>query len=213
MPDPILCKICGQRRAKRACPAVQAEICPICCGTQREVSLSCPLDCLYLREGHKHEKPVPLPPADIADRDVEVSEDFLRSREELMLFCMFALLQGCLRTPGALDSDLQEALGAIVQTLRTAKSGLIYETRSQNTIAAAIQRSFSESLAGYQKTLEEQEHLSRIPDSDLLPVLVLLRRLSQQNNNGRPRGRMFIGMLSEMVPSTSVDERAPSIIL
>jgi hypothetical protein len=213
MAEVILCKICGERRAKRACPAVEGDICPICCGTQREVSLSCPLSCTFLREAHKHEKTVAVAEADVSDRDIEVSEDFLHNHEELMLFCMLSLLQAALRTPGAVDSDLVEALAAVIKTHRTAQSGLLYESHPENTIAAGVQRVFLEFIGEYEKARKEKETLALIPETNLLPALVLLRRIAQQNSNGRPRGRMFIDMLSQMVPSTGVDERAPSIIL
>ena len=213
MAEVVLCKICGQRRAKRACPAVEGDICPICCGTQREVSLSCPLSCAFLREAHKHEKAIPVTEADVSNREIEFSEDFFHQHEELMLFCMYSLLQAALRTPGAVDADLLEALAAVIKTHRTAESGLVYESRPENTIAAGVQRIFSEGLAEYEKMRQGKETLALIPETKLLPALVLLRRIAQQNSNGRPRGRMFIDMLSQMVPSTGVDERAPSIIL
>src|ERR1700749_2681782 len=119
MPETNLCKICGQRRAKRACPAVQGNICSICCGTEREVSLSCPLECEYLREAHRREKAVPVEPKDISDLDIEVSEAFIRSHEELLLFCVYSLVQGALRTPGAVDSDVLQTLEALIKTYRT----------------------------------------------------------------------------------------------
>jgi hypothetical protein len=213
MSEMILCKLCGQRRAKRACPALQGYICSICCGTEREVSLACPLECEYLREAHRHEKPVPVDPAEISDRDIEVSEIFIRSREELLLFCVYSLVQGALRTAGAVDTDVLEALEALIKTYRTSESGILYETRPDNALAAAVQRIFTESLAGYQKVKEEQEHAAPARDAELLTMLVFLRRIGQQNLNGRPRGRMFVDMLSQMTPSPGVDERAPSIIL
>jgi hypothetical protein len=213
MSETNLCKICGQRRAKRACPAVQGNICSICCGTEREVSLACPLECEYLREAHRREKPIPVDPKDIADRDIEVSEEFIRSHEELLLFCVYSLVQGALRTSGAVDSDVLEALAALVKTYKTSEAGLFYETRPENALAAAVQRVFSDSLADYQKIKEEQEQEAPARNAELLTMLVFLRRIGQQNSNGRPRGRMFVDMLSQMTPSTGVDERAPSIIL
>ena len=213
MSETILCKICGQRRAKRACPAVQGNICSICCGTEREVSLSCPLECEYLREAHRREKPAPVEPQDIFDPDIDVSEAFVRSHEELLLFCVYSLVQGTLRTAGAVDSDVLQALEASVKTYRTSATGLFYKTRPENTLAAAIQKIFTNSLADYQKVKEDQEQEPPARDAELLTMLVFLRRIGQQNLNGRPRGRMFVDMLSQMTPSTGVDERAPSIIL
>ncbi|MBV8569382.1 MAG: hypothetical protein JO319_02110 [Acidobacteriaceae bacterium] len=213
MSEPILCKICAKRRARRACPAVRGDICTTCCGTEREVSLSCPLDCVYLMDAHQHEKPVPVAPGDIANRDVEVSEEFLQSHEEFLLYCTYSLLQAALRTPGAIDSDVMTALDALIQTYRTLSSGLIYETRPENNVAASVQRIFIESVEEYQNIRAEREGLGGLRNSEILATLVFLHRLGQQNQNGKPRGRMFLDLLKHLVPQTTVQEQAPSIIL
>jgi hypothetical protein len=213
MSNQVLCKICGKRRARRACPAVQGDICSICCGTEREVSLSCPLDCVYLQEAHQHERPVPIAPDQISYPEVPVTEEFVRDHEELLLFSVYSLVQAALHTPGAIDADVLSALEALIQTQRTLQSGLVYETRAENTIAMAVQRAFSSSLADYQKVREEREGLSAFRSSDILSVLVFLHRLGQQNQNGRPRGRMYLDLLRQMTPDLGVEERAPSIIL
>ncbi|HSU62025.1 MAG TPA: hypothetical protein VLI55_22135 [Bryobacteraceae bacterium] len=212
MPEPILCKICGKRRAKRHCPAVNGEICTICCGTEREVSLSCPLECEYLREAHSREKPA-ASEEQFPNRDITVTEEFLEAHEELLLFCVYSLVQAALRTPGAIDTDIMAALDASIQTRRTMESGLVYETKPENSVAAAVQRGFNASLGDYQKAKTEREGLSLIRNSNVLGVLVFLHRIGQQNQNGRPRGRMFLDLLSRMTPKVGVEERAPSIIL
>src|SRR6201996_1484339 len=126
MSEVVLCKICGKRRARRACPAVRGEICPICCGAEREVSLSCPLECEYLQEAHRREKPIEVSDKQFPYADVRVSEEFLREQEELMLFCIYALVQAAVRTPGVIDADILAALEASIQTFRTLESGLVY---------------------------------------------------------------------------------------
>jgi hypothetical protein len=213
MPEPILCKRCGQRRARRACPALQADICTICCGTEREVSISCPLECEYLREAHHREKVLPVDPKDVAEPDVEVSEDFISQHEEFLLFAIHSLLHAALRTPGAVDSDALEALDALIKTQHTAESGLIYESRPENMVAAAVQRAFTDSLDEYRKIRSERDALAPLHRKDILGILVFLRRFGQQNLNGRPRGRLFLDLLRHMTPEQRIDERAPSIIL
>lgn len=210
----MLCKICGKRRAKRVCPAVDGLICPICCGIEREVSLSCPLKCEYLQEAHKREKAVPVTEREMLHPEVVVTEEFLVQHEELLLFSIFSLLQAALRTDSAVDSDVMAALEATVQTRRTLESGLVYETRASNAIAAAVQRLFSSSLADYCKIREEQDGLKPVRDSEILAVLVFLQRIGQQNQNGRQRGRMFIDLLRHMTPDhASAHQAVPQIIV
>jgi hypothetical protein len=213
MPEAILCKICGKRRAKRACPAVHGDICALCCGTDRETTLTCPLECEYLQEAHRHERPIEVADADLSNPGTLISEHFIAEHEELVMFCVYALLQAALRTPGAVDSDVLAALDALVKTHRTLESGLMYDSFSENAIAAAIQRSFSASLADYQKLREEREALSPVHNSDILKALIFLHRIGQQNRNGRPKGRMFIDLLKQMTPEMPAAERTPSIIL
>jgi hypothetical protein len=213
MATQVLCKICAKRRARRYCPAVQGDICSICCGTEREVSLACPLECEYLQEGHQHEKPVPIAEGQISYPDIRVEEEFLRDHEELLLFTVYSLVQAALRTPGAIDADVMTALEALIQTQRTLQSGLVYESRPENTVALAVQRAFTSSLQDYQNVREEREGLSAYRGSEILAVLVFLHRLGQQSQNGRPRGRMFLDLLRRMLPDVGVEERASSIIL
>jgi hypothetical protein len=177
------------------------------------VTLACPLECEYLREAHRREKPIPVPENEEANSDIAVSEEFIRSHEEFLLFCIFSLVQAALRTQGAVDSDVIDALKALIQTHRTLESGLYYETRAQNTIAAGIQRFFEASLADYQKLRTKREHLSPVRNVEILAILVFLHRLAQQNLNGRPKGRMYLDFLRQMTPEAGVEAQAPSIIL
>jgi hypothetical protein len=43
------CPRCSSRKAKRSCPALGAEICPVCCAEGRLKTISCPTDCGYLQ--------------------------------------------------------------------------------------------------------------------------------------------------------------------
>ncbi len=213
MAEQILCKICGKRRARRLCPAVHGDICSICCGTEREVSLTCPLDCEYLREAHRHEKTLPFDAEQLPNADVVLSEEALAEHEELLLFCVYTLLQAGLRTEGAIDSDLLAALEALIQTQRTLASGLFYETKPENALALAIQRSFTASLDDYRKLKAEREPLSPVRDSAVLIIMVFLQRIGLSNRSERPRSRLFLDNLRQMTPEMSVEAHASSIIV
>jgi hypothetical protein len=214
MPETVLCKICGRRRARRACPAVEGEICPICCGENREVTLSCPLDCPYLTEAHAREKPIPIDERQVGNPDIVVLEEFIHKHHEMLMFFVFSLYQAAIRTPGAVDSDVLTALDAAIQTRRTLESGLVYEHVAENAVAAAIQRMFTASLADYQKVREEREALAPLRNSEILSALVFIQRVGLKNLNGKPKGRMYIDLLRQTAPpDMRVEERAPSIIL
>ena len=44
------CPLCQSRPPRRACPALGREICPVCCGTKRQVEIRCPESCVYLSQ-------------------------------------------------------------------------------------------------------------------------------------------------------------------
>lgn len=211
MAETILCKICGKRRARRACPAVQGDICTLCCGAEREVSLSCPLECEYLQEAHQHERPIPVSD-EMPNPDISVKEEFLVSHEKLLVFSAFALSGIAANTPGAVDSDVIAALEALIQTYKTLDSGLVYETRAANNIAARVQRDFSDFLKDYEKG-ERERHGFSLRNSDILTMLVFLHRAGRLNQNGRPRGRMFMDVLRRMGVDAGIKHQSPGIIL
>ena len=177
--------------------------------------MSCPLECEYLKEAHRHEKAIEVSENEISNPDIAVTEEFIRQHEELLLFAIYSLLEAALRTEGAVDTDALAALEALIRTHRTLDSGLVYETRPENAIAAAVQRLLAASLADYQKVREEREGMGALRNGEFLAILVFLHRVGQQNQNGRPRGRMYLDLLRHMTPDTGprVAERAPSIIL
>src|SRR5262245_48765052 len=134
----MACVICETRRPKRFCPGVRGDICAICCGTEREVTVDCPLDCEYLIESRRHDKAVELTGADLPNRDIEVSEGFLRDNEVLLVYLCGGLLKAAMETPGVVDYDVREALESLIRTYRTLQSGVYYESRPANPMALAV---------------------------------------------------------------------------
>jgi len=118
------CKICNTRRPRRYCPGVSGDICPICCGEQREVTVACPLDCPFLQDARQHEKPRELESQELRNKDVRVTEEFLRDHEPLLIFLGAKFLEAALSSAGAVDADVQQAIDSLIRTYRTLQSGL-----------------------------------------------------------------------------------------
>ncbi len=189
------CAICESRRARRYCPALTREICTACCGSSRETTIDCPLACEHLQAAHIHER-IPAPdPAKFPHPDVEISERFSKDNAAILSFLSSALLNAALSTQGATDNDVREALDAMARTYRTLESGLIYETKPTNLIAAAIAQQLSAEIDRLRRSLRERAGMEMIRDADIFGVLVMLQRLEFLHNNGRPRGRAFLGFL------------------
>jgi hypothetical protein len=202
----MACAICQTRRPRRFCPGVRGDICTLCCGAEREVSVNCPLDCEYLREAHKHEKPIPIDPETLPNRDVSVAEEFLQQNERFLTFLGGALTRAAVRTPEVVDFDIREALDALIRTYRTLQSGLYYESLPANPLAAGLCRSLQDAVAGFRKAEAESLGMHKTLDTTVLRLLVFLQHFEMSYNNGRRRGRAFLGALVEYYPPEPVAE-------
>ncbi len=206
------CKICDTRKPRRYCPGVGGDICSICCGSEREVTVDCPLDCEYLVEARLHEKPPELNPEQVPNQDVRVTEEFLRDHEKLLIYLGSKLLEAALATAGAVDADIREALESLIRTYRTLESGLYYETRPNNLLAANIYQKIQDAVQELRKELTERGGTS-LRDAEILGILVFLERVGLHQNNGRPRGRAFVDYLRSYFPQKQNGQPdAPSLI-
>jgi hypothetical protein len=181
---------------------VGGEICPACCGTARENTVDCPLDCEYLREARMHERPAALTGDDLPNQDIHVSEDFIRKQEHVVMWLGNALAR-VMETRRSVDGDAREGLESLIKTYRTLESGLIYETRPNNPYAAEIQEALKQAIDELRKQLTETSGMQTLRDTDLLGALVFLQRLELQHNNGRRRGRAFFDFLRAYFPVLS----------
>ena len=197
------CAICEKRKEKRFCPAVHGRICPQCCGEQREITLDCPSDCVYLQQAREHEIPRPLERLDKSALflNVEIPERFLYEHEHLVVGLSYALAKSARADRSLRDPELISALTAMTKAYDTlVNSGLYYETPitglAQQAIAAEVQQMIKE----YREA--EQTHVGhvRLRDSDILQALVFLVRTANGRTSGRPKSRAFIDFLLSQFP-------------
>jgi len=189
------CAICQIRRPRRFCPGVRGDICSICCGTEREVSVDCPFDCEYLREARRHEKQ-DADPALAPNQDIRLTEKFIQDHQALLNFIGRTIVNVSLSIDGAVDFDVREALDSLIRTYRTLQSGVYYESLPPNPLAAGIHRGVQESLGDYRRREVQQLGVTRTRDADVLGILAFLQRVEFDHNNGRRRGRAFLDALS-----------------
>ena len=146
----VVCPLCGQRRARRACPALGHQICAVCCGTKRLVEIRCPPDCPYLATAREH------PPAVLVrqqQHDLELAVQIVRDFNERQSQIFFLVTTFVLRyQPPELysltDLDLAEAAPALAATFETATRGVIYEHHAASgagvRLAAALKTVLAE---------------------------------------------------------------------
>ena len=219
------CPICEERKEKRFCPAVHGKICPQCCGEQREVTIDCPSDCPYLLQSrqqerehetaHSHHERTGHREALFAETEipeVEIAEQFLYEREELILGLSFALAKSAragrslaLGDRSLTDRDLIAALSSLAKSYQTlANSNLIYAPATTNLAHQGITREIAREVETMVREFRqaEEKHLgyNRLRDVDVLKALVFLLRMGLAHTSGRPKSRAFIDFLFAQFP-------------
>jgi len=199
----LSCAICEKHKEKRFCPAVHGRICPQCCGEQREVTLDCPSECVYLQQAREHEKPRPTEQLDQAALfpKVEIGDQFLYEQEHLILGLSYALAKSARANSSVRDSDLIAALTALARSYETlSNSGLVYETPIANLAHQAIAAEVQNMVKEYREA--EQKHIgySKLRDSDVFRALVFLLRMGMVRTSGRPKSRAFVDFLYRQFP-------------
>jgi hypothetical protein len=188
-------------------------ICSICCGTEREVTVNCPLDCEYLRDARRHEKPTPHDSASMPEPDIRVTDDFLRDHDELLMVLAEIVSGAALETAGAVDFDVRDTLAALVRTYRTLETGVLYETLPDNALAARLFRTVQERIATFRSNEQRNLGMPKTRDAEILQCLVFFERVEFDSNNGRRRGRTFIDLLRSLVRSPERPPAAPESLL
>lgn len=125
----MTCPSCGQRKPRRACPALGQTICTMCCATKRLVEIDCPEDCPHLSAAREH------PAAQVKrqqERDVAALLPSIRhlTERQHQLFFLFHSAIARYAPPGLtrlVDEDIEQAAAAMAATLETATRGVIYE--------------------------------------------------------------------------------------
>jgi len=136
----VVCPLCGTRRAKRGCPALDKQICAVCCGTKRLVQIRCPSDCAWLATAREH------PPATVVrqrQQDVGILSRILRDlseRQSQLLFLITTFLATYQPTElhAPIDDDVVEAISSLAATFETASRGLIYDHRPASVLAERL---------------------------------------------------------------------------
>jgi hypothetical protein len=185
---------------------LRADICAQCCGTEREVAYDCPFDCEHLLAAREHDKLPPIDPEQVPNREIRVSDEFLMEQEALVVSAGRILFIAAAETPGVIDNDVREAIAALIKTFKTLQSGLVYETRPPNPLAAAIQVRFQAEMQQLREDVARQTGVHSIRDNDVLGVLAFWQRVEYERNNGRRRGRAFLHSLMGLLPPAPAPE-------
>ncbi|MBI4886621.1 MAG: hypothetical protein HY824_05980 [Acidobacteria bacterium] len=210
----MLCPSCGQRKARRACPALAQTICATCCGTKRLVQIQCPATCAYLASAREH-------PASVVRRQQE--QDVARllptirhlTERQYQLFFLFQSAITRHRPEGfarLIDADVADAASAVAATLETAGRGVIYEHTPQSAPARSLAAALTALLA------QIREQGAKVYDGE---AAIALRAVEQGARTLRAGAHdtTYVELVGRLLQGQAADEArpespvAPSLIL
>jgi hypothetical protein len=127
------CVLCEQKKAKRWCPAKNAQICPLCCGTKRVLEISCPESCEYLAAGRRRE--VEDYQQRLQKMDFSKQEKYQRAlaqHQDVIAHLEYAISKERLLSRDLKDKDVARAIDVLLDTYRTEDKGVLYEKTSDD---------------------------------------------------------------------------------
>jgi hypothetical protein len=202
----VVCPLCGERKARRACPAVSHQICAVCCGTKRLTEIRCPSECTYLASAREH------PPAAFLrqrQRDMGVLLHGLRDLDDRQSQLFFSLTQELVQyevpeLQRLLDDDVAEAAGAMAATFETAARGVIYDHQPASLPAQRLATALAGRLADSRRTAGSAF------DRDAAVVLRRIEETARALRTAEPsNARSFLDLLGRALRDPALAGTAP----
>jgi hypothetical protein len=122
------CVLCELKKAKRSCPAKNAQICGLCCGTKRVLEIACPESCEYLTAGRKRDiedYQQRLQKMDISKK--EKYQKVISQYQDVIAHLEYAISRERLLSRDFRDKDAAQAVDVLLDTYRTEEKGILYE--------------------------------------------------------------------------------------
>ncbi|MGH9163471.1 MAG: hypothetical protein ACRD2X_26225 [Vicinamibacteraceae bacterium] len=197
----MTCPLCRARKARRSCPALGQQICPLCCGTKRRVEIACPETCSWLRAAETH-------PAAVEqrrrERDMEAAAPLGEARSRDQTVILTTILEATIQyaqgaVPHLTDRDVAEAAEALAATYETSAKGIIYDHQPTSLPAQRL-------LTRYREVLQTTVQRQRPASFDRAAALAL-RRLQEAAKNFIAREETtetaFLDWLRRLAPKHS----------
>lgn len=200
------CPLCHTRKPRRACPALQQTICPVCCGTKRLTEIQCPDDCSYLTSSREH-------PAAVVKRQQEHDVAILlptlhglTERQHQLFFLFQSLIAR--HTPEGfsrlLDDDVAEAAAAVAATLETASRGVIYEHAAQSLPAQRLASEMKAMVADMEK------QGVRVYDREVAIVLRAIEKGARETRKIEPGDASYLTLMARLLQRNRIGEKPPA---
>jgi len=210
----LTCPICSRRKAKRFCPTRGENICSVCCGTEREVTIECPSDCPYLVASRAYdEERREIDWSKIPFSDVEIPFEFAESHTPLMMALISSIWEYARDHRQVVDSDVIAALQALAETYRTLSSGIYYERTPDYLYQRELYQALKDTLERFKQAESQRLGLATTRDSEIRDALIYLTQSGASRENGRPKSRAFLDLIRTQLGARDSEKPASNIVL
>jgi hypothetical protein len=204
------CPSCNQRKGKRPCPALRANICSNCCGTKQIKEIACPPDCGYLVTGREYREGRHYRHL-FQGSDAELFEKVLTELYYPLRALQRILAETQRNFRGFDDRTALEAVQKVLETCETESRGVIFEQRSQDIQAQAAIQDLMKEIASLRQGQAERPEVRSIKLSEVILCLRFLEKdlIAMGQENDGPTA--YMDYLASSFPESP--RQAPSIII
>src|SRR6185437_7281943 len=162
--DAVSCPICEKRKPKRFCPAKGEKTCAICCGTYREVTIDCPVDCPHLIAARRYEiaHREPLAAENFPFPDVQFSIEIIRRNGDALSGIGLTILNFAQENQVTRDPEILAAVRALAETYRTLESGIYFERPPEAPLPRALYAQLAQFLQEFKQQEAQQMGFSKL---------------------------------------------------
>ncbi len=210
----MACPICQKRKPQRFCPARGEDICSVCCGTEREVTIDCPSDCTYLiasrTYGLERKK---FDWSKLPFADVKIQASFAHEHVPLLNALTYTICVYARDNAYTVDSDVQASLQALAESYRTLSSGIYYEKPPDHRVQRDLYNKLKAGIEEYKRAEAQSPNAAGVREADIRDALIFFTQLGATYSNGRPKGRPFLDMLRSQIKAEEFAKPASNIVL
>jgi len=207
------CPLCSERPAKRFCPAKNVRICPVCCGSRREVDIDCPSSCHFLQAGRAYENDQRVPEPQLAEAVQHLDKGFIYRHTPILNTVCQSIHHERIESPWLVDTDAIEVLKNLAATMKTLSSGIYYESLPESGIRGSLYRRLKGLFDEFMKPDTHGRLEETLKVSEALDILNFLTITATVNSNSRPRSRQYLDTLAEMAGEAAEQPQRSSLIV
>jgi hypothetical protein len=191
-----MCPLCLERPGKRFCPAKDARICSVCCGTKREIEIDCPSSCAYLKASRSYELDKPIVEPELMNKIRKYDNSFVEKFHHVLTTINSSVAEERLSSPWIVDNDVIEVYKSLAATMRTLSSGIYYESLPETPVRVSLFRRLKNALDALMQPDHAAEH-PVLKASEAVDILEFVTVAALMNSSVRPRSRRYLDWIAE----------------